>query len=432
MDDENGRAMRWLYTLLLYLIMPLVLLHLLWRGLGNRAYLKRWPERFGFFDPPEHTGGIVVHAASVGEVNVAGALVKSLARRFPGRPVYLTTFTPTGSTRVRDLFREEVFHVYAPLDLPGAVKRFYERVQPGLLIIMETEIWPNLYFGASSRNIPILIANARISQDSFGAYRRLRKLTAATLNQVSRIAAKSQVDADRLVEIGADRQRIEVTGNLKFDVTLPPSLLEQGETIRMAWGANRLVLLAGSTHEGDEQPVLEAFSRLLKRFPQALLVLVPRHPERFTRVAQAARAAGLKVSLRSEGISCPSSTQCFVIDAMGELLQFYAACDVAFVGGSLDRIGGHNVLEPAALARPVVVGPHTFNFEDITEQLIAADAAIRVNNSAELEEATARLFTRPELRDQMGQAGLKLVRSGQGALERTLELVDELITAVTG
>jgi len=424
--------MRRLYTLLLYLIMPLVLLHLLWRGLGDRAYLKRWSERFGFFDPPEHTGGIVVHAASVGEVNVAGALVKSLARRYPGRPVYLTTFTPTGSTRVRDLFRDEVFHVYAPLDLPGAVKRFYERVQPGLLIIMETEIWPNLYFGASSRNIPILIANARISEHSFGAYRRLRKLTATALNQVSRIAAKSQLDADRLVEIGADLQRIEVTGNLKFDVTLPPSLLEQGKTIRMAWGANRLVLLAGSTHEGDEQPVLKAFSRLLKRFPQALLVLVPRHPERFTRVAQAARAAGLKVSLRSEGISCPPSTQCFVIDAMGELLQFYAACDVAFVGGSLDRIGGHNVLEPAALARPVVVGPHTFNFEDITEQLIAADAAIRVNNSAELEEATARLFTRPELRDQMGQAGLRLVRSGQGALVRTLELVDELITPVTG
>ena len=170
--------MRWLYTLLLYLIMPLVLLHLLWRGLGDRAYLKRWSERFGFFDPPEHTGGIVVHAASVGEVNVAGALVKSLARRFPEHPIYLTTFTPTGSDRVRDLFRDEVFHVYAPLDLPGAVKRFYERVQPGLLIIMETEIWPNLYFEAASRGIPIMIANARISEHSLGTYRRLRRLTA--------------------------------------------------------------------------------------------------------------------------------------------------------------------------------------------------------------------------------------------------------------
>ena len=424
--------MRRLYTLLLYLVMPLVLLHLLWRGLRDNAYLKRWPERFGLFDPPGRTGGIVVHAASVGEVNVASALVRSLSRRFPDFPVYLTTFTPTGSDRVKSLFRNDVFHVYAPLDLPGAVKRFYNRVQPRLLIIMETEIWPNLYFEASSRNIPIMIANARISEQSFGTYRRLRRMTAAALNQVSRIAAKSRVDAERLIDIGADEQRIEVTGNLKFDVALPPSLLEQGETIRMAWGADRLVLLAGSTHEGDEGPLLKAFSRLLKQFPQALLVLVPRHPERFTRVAQAARAAGLKVSLRSGGISCPSSTQCFVIDAMGELLQFYAACDVAFVGGSLDRIGGHNVLEPAALSRPVLVGPHTFNFEGITEQLVAAGAAVRVANALELEEEAARLFSRPELRDQMGLTGLSLVKSGQGALQRTLEIVEELITPATG
>ena len=424
--------MRRLYTLLLYLVMPLVLLHLLWRGLRDSAYLKRWPERFGFFDPPGRTGGIVVHAASVGEVNVASALVRSLSRRFPEFPVYLTTFTPTGSDRVKSLFRNDVFHVYAPLDLPGAVKRFYNRVQPRLLIIMETEIWPNLYFEASSRSIPIMIANARISEQSFGTYRRLRRMTAAALNQVSRIAAKSRVDAERLIDIGADEQRIEVTGNLKFDVALPPSLLEQGETIRMAWGADRLVLLAGSTHEGDEGPLLKAFSRLLKQFPQALLVLVPRHPERFTRVAQAARAAGFKVSLRSDGISCPSSTQCFVIDAMGELLQFYAACDVAFVGGSLDRIGGHNVLEPAALSRPVLVGPHTFNFEGITEQLVAAGAAVRVANALELEEEAARLFSRPELRDQMGLTGLSLVKSGQGALQRTLELVEELITPATG
>jgi len=219
--------MRWLYTLLLYLAMPLVLLHFLWRGLRDSAWLKRWPERFGFFDPPEETAGIVVHAASVGEVNVASSLVKSLSRRFPDLPVCLTTFTPTGSVRVRDLFRDEVFHIYAPLDLPGAVKRFYNRVQPGLLIIMETEIWPNLYFEAASRGIPIMLANARISEHSFGAYRRLGRLTATALNQASRIAAKSQVDAQRLIEIGADRRRIEVTGNLKFDVTLPPSLLEQ-------------------------------------------------------------------------------------------------------------------------------------------------------------------------------------------------------------
>jgi 3-deoxy-D-manno-octulosonic-acid transferase len=430
-ENRYQELMRRIYTLLLYLAMPLVMLHLLLRGLRSRDFLKRWPERFGFFDLPGRTGGIVVHAVSVGEVNAASSLVRSVARRYPDLPLCLTTFTPTGSGRVRDLFRHDVFHVYAPLDLPGAVNRFFDRIQPRLLIIMETEIWPNLYYEAAVRDIPVMIANARISERSFGAYRRLRKMTAAALSQVSRIAAQSEVDAGRLLEIGAERQLIDVTGNLKFDVSLPPSLIEQGEAIRLAWGTGRMVLLAGSTHEGDEGPLLKAFVRLLKKFPEALLVLVPRHPERFGRAAQQARAAGLKISLRSDGISCPASSQCFIVDAMGELQRFYAACDVAFVGGSLDRIGGHNVLEPAALAKPVLIGPHTFNFEDICSQLVAAQAAIRVSNAEELEAAANRLFTNPELRDQMGRAGLNLVRSGQGALERTLKIVNELLTAAT-
>ncbi len=424
--------MRWLYTLLFYLIMPLVLAHLVLRGFRNRAYLKRWSERFGFFAAPQRTGGIIVHAVSVGEVNAASALVKSLIKQYPELPVSLTTFTPTGSDRALDLFRHAVFHVYAPFDIPGAVKRFYNRVQPCLLIVMETEIWPNLYFEARSRNVPVMIANARISEHSIKGYRRLRGMTAAALSQVSRIAAQSPMDAGRLIELGADEQKIEVTGNLKFDVNLPQSLVEQGEEIHRDWGLERMVLLAGSTHEGDEGPILKAFAGLLRRFPDALLVLVPRHPERFSRVAHQARAAGLTVSLRSDGISCPASSQCFVIDTMGELQRFYAACDVAFVGGSLDRIGGHNVLEPAALSKPILVGPHTFNFEEITQQLLSANAAICVTDAAELEQAATRLFTQPELRVQMGDAGLALVKSGQGALARTLEIVDELLTATTG
>jgi 3-deoxy-D-manno-octulosonic-acid transferase len=420
--------MRWLYTFLIYLITPLVLLLLLIRGLRNRDWLKRWPQRFGWFDPPEKTGGIVVHAVSVGEVNVASTLVKALSQHFPGLPLCLTTFTPTGSDRVQSLFRDEVFNVYLPLDLPGAVKRFFDRVQPAFLIIMETEIWPNLYFEARRRGIPVMIANARISERSIRGYRRFRRMTTAALSQVSCIAAQSELDAGRLIEIGADETRLEVTGNLKFDVELPPGLLEQGEAIRQTWGSKRLVLLAGSTHEGDEKPVLEAFKRLLRQFPEALLVLVPRHPERFGRTAQLAQACGLTVCLRSELVDCPPSAQCLIVDAMGELLPYYAACDVAFVGGSLEAIGGHNALEPAALAKPVLLGPHTFNFEDITNQLLNTGAAIRVNNAGDLEKATARLFRQPDLRAQMGRAGLELVKSGQGALERTLEIVEGLIT----
>jgi len=421
--------MRWLYTLLLYLFMPFVLIHLVLRGLRNSAYLKRWSERFGIFSPPDRIGGIMVHAVSVGEVNAASALVKSLSRRYPDLPLCLTTFTPTGSDRVLSLFHQEVFHVYAPFDVPGAVRRFYDRVQPTFVIIMETEIWPNLYFEANSRGIPVMIANARISESSYKGYRRLRRMTAAALRQVSRIAAQSQLDAGRLINIGADPQKMVVTGNLKFDVSLPNSVVEQGMALRHAWGSDRMVLLAGSTHEGDEGPVLKAFMQLLLSFPTALLVLVPRHPERFSRVAQQVRAAGLDVYLRSEGITCPASSQCFIVDTMGELQRFYAACDVAFVGGSLDRVGGHNVLEPAALSKPVLVGPHTFNFEDITEQLVATEAAIRINNAEQLAQATKRLFQQPELREQMGRAGLELVKSGQGALTHTLKIVEELITA---
>ncbi len=420
--------MRGLYTLLIYLITPLLLLLLVYRGLRDRDWLQRWPQRFGWFDPPKKTGGIVVHAVSVGEVNAASTLVKELSRRFPGLPLCLTTFTPTGSDRVRNLFRDEVFHVFIPLDLPGAVKRFLDRVQPSFLIIMETEIWPNLYFEANRRGIPVMIANARISKRSLRVYRRFKRMTTAALSQVSCIAAQSKLDAGRMIEIGAVATRLEITGNLKFDVALPPGLLEQGEAIRQAWGSKRLVLLAGSTHEGDEKPVLEAFKLLLRQYPEALLVLVPRHPERFGRAAQQARACGLTVCLHSELIDCPPSAQCFIVDAMGELLRYYAACDVAFVGGSLEPIGGHNALEPAALAKPVLLGPHTFNFEHITDQLLNTGAAIRVNNARELEAATARLFKQPDLRNQMGRAGLELVKSGQGALERTLEIVEELIT----
>ena len=424
--------MRRLYSLLFYLATPLVLLYLLLRGLRSPDYFARWGERFARFAGPAQAGGIAVHAVSLGEVNAAGALVRELARRYPRYPLALTTLTPAGSARVRALFGDSVFHVYAPLDLPGAVRRFYERVQPRLLIVMETEIWPNLYHEAAARGIPILIANARISQRSIGGYRRLRKWTAAVLGQVSRIAAQTPLDASRLVEIGADPARVTVTGNLKFDVRLPPGQAEAGQAIRRSWGPQRPVLLAGSTHEGDELPLLEAFSRLLETYPNALLVLAPRRPERFGRAAQLARNAGLTVSLRSAGNAVAAGTRCLVVDSLGELQTFYAACDIAFVGGSLEPHGGHNVLEAAALSRPVLVGPHTFNFEEITRQLVAEGAALRVADAGQLHAALLRLFGDAELRDRMGQAGLRLVRSGQGALDRTLALVGELFTATAG
>lgn len=427
-DDILESQMRKLYSLFIYIATPLVLLYLFFRGLRDRDYLKRWPERFGFFDTPGAAGGIVVHAVSMGEVNAASTLIMELGKRYPDSPLCLTSLTPTGSARILSLFADRACHVYLPLDLPGSVRRFFDRIQPRLLIIMETEIWPNLYHEARSRGIPIMIANARISEKSIGSYRRLQRLVSPVLKDVSQIAAQSAQDAERLIEIGANAEQLTVTGNLKFDVRLPPSLIEEGESIRLAWGTDRLVLLAGSTHEGDEGPVLSAFKGLLKSFPAALLVLVPRHSERFGRAAQLARSTGLSVALRSEGVSCSRETQCFVIDTMGELLRYYAACDVAFVGGSIAAIGGHNVLEPAALHKPVVIGPHTSNFREISQQLIENLGAVRVENASELEQAVRRLFNDPEKRDRMGRAGYRLVKGGQGALSRTLERIDDLLT----
>lgn len=419
--------MRTLYLLASYLLTPLLLLHLAWRGLRNRAFLQRWGERFGWYKHAVPRGGIVLHAASVGEVNAAAPLIRALARQYSGLPITVTSFTPTGSDQIQTLLTQNVFHVYLPLDLRGAVRRFFRYVRPRLLIIMETEIWPNLYFAAAQDGIPIMLVNARISETSMPRYRCIRGLMRTTLAHVTRIAAQSTADAGRLCEIGAKADRIEVTGNLKFDLSVSDQLHEQGRALRQSWGKQRMVLLAASTHAGDEGPVLAAFVGLLRSFPQALLLLVPRHPQRFLPVAQSARAAGLTVQLHSEGVACAPTTQCLVVDAMGTLLRFYAACDVAFVGGSLDRIGGHNVLEPAALSIPVLVGPHTFNFTDITEQLVASGGAQRVRNAAELERAAARLLGDAVLRRQMGAAGLAVARSGQGALARTLHLIEEML-----
>jgi 3-deoxy-D-manno-octulosonic-acid transferase len=427
---------RALYSLAIYLLVPLLLVHLLLRGMRDRDYLKRWGERFAWYKNTPQKHGIVVHAVSVGETNAAAPLIRALINRYPQYPVCVTSFTTTGSARVKSLFpgdidhARDVDHFYAPLDTPGAVKRFFDHVQPRLLIIMETEIWLNLYLEAGRRNIPLLIANARISDRSLKGYKRMRYLTRAALCHATRIAAQSKTDANRLIEIGAKPDHVEITGNLKFDVNLPDELNLQGQSLRLGWGQNRPVILAGSTHEGDEAPVLEAFKGVLRAYPDALLVLVPRHPERFQDAAQLARDSGLVVHKHSESSNCPKAAQCYLVDVMGELLRFYAASDIAFVGGSLDRIGGHNVLEPAALSLPVLIGPHTFNFEDICNQMLECGAALRVTDTTELEAACVRLLGDETLKNQMGRAGLELVLSGQGALARTLETIDELLDQV--
>ncbi len=419
--------MRVFYSFLILIATPFVLLYFALRGFRDRAYLSRWHERFGFITPPPKTGGILVHAASVGEFNAASPLIKALLKTDPEFPLTVTTLTPTGSERVINEFGERVFHSYIPLDLPGAVSRFLTRLQPRLIIVMETEIWPNLYLQARRLDIPLLMANARLSGNSVRHFKRVPGFVAEVLQCTSWIGAQSPDDADRLIRCGADPQTVEMTGNLKFDLAISASLAETGEALRSRWGRQRPVLVAGSTHEADENVVVPAFVALLAKLPDALLILVPRYPERFARATQLARSAGLQTELRSESEICSENAQCFVIDSIGELMTYYACADVAFVGGSMGDQGGHNALEPAALGKPVLLGPNMDNANDIAAQLIHCNAARRVTNQVEFRQVAEKILTDGNLRDDMGQAGRDLVEMNKGALDLTLAAVNKLL-----
>ena len=414
--------MRYLYSLLLYLLIPFVILRLLWRSLRAPAYRRRWGERFGFFERLPVEGVVWVHAVSVGEVQAAVPLIAWL-REEKNLPVLVTTTTPTGSERVRQRFGDQVFHVYAPYDLPDAVRRFLKRVRPRLAIVMETEIWPNLFRRCQRAGIPLVVANARLSIRSAARYRQFQTLIKATLRRASVVAAQTQADAGRFVSLGMEAARVQVTGNIKFDVSLPAELRERAVQLRRNWGERRPVWVAASTHLGEEEAVLSAFAMVRNRLPEVLLILVPRHPERFDKVAELCRRRGYGLVRRSEGGVVGEETAVFLGDTMGELPLFYAAADVAFVGGSMVPTGGHNILEPAALGVPVVVGPHTFNFLEIVRALLGQGGGERVWNEAELATAVVRYLEDPKLRDAAGSCGRELVERNRGALAKLQALL---------
>lgn len=419
--------MRFLYTLAMFLVTPLLVLRLLTRGVHSRPYHRRWRERFGFFDAPDLRGSLWVHAVSVGEVNAAEPLVKALQRDYPNAPLVITTVTQTGTARVHQLFGDSVFHVYLPYDLPFAVRGFIKRIRPRLALIVETEIWPNLYFACHRRGIPLMIVNARLSERSMRGYKPFRALARSALRCVRLIAAQSSTDAARYRLLGADRQHILVTGNMKFDMPIPKGAVAYGASMREHWGPRRPVWMAASTHEGEELAVLEAHLKVLKRLPDALLLLAPRHPERFRLVEHAVRSLGFAVATRSmDGVPSASHQVC-VIDAMGELMPFFAASELAFVGGSLVPIGGHNVLEPAALSVPVLVGPYTFNFEEITSSLIQQGGAERVADVDHLGPDVLKLLLDRGRRERMGQAAQQVFEHERGAVQRVMRLIDSLL-----
>jgi len=417
--------LRILYTILFYLLIPFILLRLLWRGIRAPAYWQRWAERFGFCPTLPVQKNLWIHAVSMGEVQAAVLLIQTLRSRFPEQSILVTTMTPTGSQRVREVFGDRVWHVYLPYDLPDAIARFLIRVQPRLLILMETELWPNLLHALKQRAIPVILANARLSAGSAAGYQRIAGLTQEILANITVVAAQTEVDAARFKELGVPPDKIQVTGSLKFDTRLPPDYSEKTQTLRHQWGSERLVWIAASTHEGEEVAVLDAFSMLKKEWHDLLLVLVPRHPERFNRVATLCQRRGFVVARRSEGSISPQ-IDIYLGDTMGELPLLYAACDVAFVGGSLVPVGGHNLLEPAAVGLPVIMGPHVFECAEICRQLLEAQAAHQIHEVAQLAPAVNQYLSDAVLRKQTGEQGQWFVEQNRGSLERLLKIIHRL------
>ena len=414
--------LRALYSGLLYLLLPITVYHLMWRGLRTRQYLQRWGERYARYQGPSSHPSIWLHAVSVGEVNAAAPVVNALRQLHPDLRWVITTITPTGSDRVRALWGDAVEHVYLPYDVPGCVDRFLGHFQPRVALILETELWPNLLFGCRDHGIPVYILNARLSARSLRGYRLLGPLIRRALDTVTHVAAQSADDARRFVRLGADRSRVSALGNLKFDIAAP-SREQMLDLFATHVPSGRPVWIAASTHEGEEESVLALHRRLRARFPGMLLIWVPRHPERFARVEQLAREQGWKVATRTVDQWPQPDSEVFVVNTLGELMGFFACADVAFVGGSLQPIGGHNLLEPAAMGTPVVTGPHLHNFSEISRRMREA-GALRVGKDVQgVGDALEQLFDDRQLRQTMVDAGLQLVANGRGAVDRILALI---------
>jgi 3-deoxy-D-manno-octulosonic-acid transferase len=419
---------RWIYTILFTCLLPWVFFRLWVRSLRLPAYRQRWLERLGYAPLPPLDNVLWVHAVSVGETLAAIPLVQRLKLQYPQTPILMTTTTPTGSERVQAAFKEklgkEIYHCYLPYDLPWTLRSFFRRVKPKLLILMETELWPNLLECCNQKQIPVLIANARLSPKSLKHYRFLGHLMKKMLRPVQAVAAQSAIDVESFSAIGMDRKRIVETGNIKFDLTLPPNLQETGKSLRNdLGGASRMIWIAASTHEGEEAIMLKVYKALKKRFPSLLLLLVPRHPDRFNKVADLCEEQGLKVVRRSQNQPCPAEVDIFLGDTMGELLLFYAASDVAFVAGSFMPIGGHNLLEPAALGLPILTGPQLFNFVAISQMLVAAGGATIVQDEKTMEMALADLLADEEKGKEQGAKAKQVVEKNRGALDKLLHLI---------
>ncbi len=424
--------LRWLYTLFFYLSLPVVLARLWWRGFKAPDYRKRVPERFGVLPFKPLKNCLWVHTVSVGETIAAEPIIRALLKHPSKRPVVVTTMTPTGSAHVKALFGDSVLHVYAPYDIPFAVKRFLGHCKPDLLLIYETELWPNTIHFSAQAGIPVVLANARLSESSARGYSRLGSLSRSMIGQLSMIAVQTEIEAQRFLQLGAEKDSVVVTGSVKYDVVVKPELAEQAEHTKMGLrgAGSRLIWIAASTHAGEDELVLDAYQEIIKTFPDLLLILVPRHPERFKSVGQLVVNRGCSLVCRSTEGRVTQDTQVLLVDTMGELLMLLGVADVAFVGGSLAPNGGHNLLEPVVWGLPVVAGPHLFNFLEVSQKLKEAEALTIVRDAAELTATVLTWCSDPVARMQAGEAGYKVLAANRGATDRLMTLVQGQIRPI--
>lgn len=421
--------MRSLYVLLVYLLAPLVIAYESWQALRRVEYRGRVGQRLGFVTRPARTGGLWVHAVSVGEVQAAAGLIAALRARHPLLPITVTTTTPTGAQRARTLLQGTVQHCYLPYDLPGSVRRFLDRIAPQAVIILETEIWPTLYAALGRRNIPLVLASARVTPTSVNRYRRMAALFRDALAHNVSIGAQTVGDAERFIAIGANASRVQVTGNVKYDLEIPRGTIAAGHDLRRQWNASRPVWIAGSTHAGEEEAALAAHAQVRAACPDALLLLVPRHPQRFDAVRALLNAARVPFAQRSSGGLPGAGVSVFLVDTLGELQMFYAAADVAFVAGSLVPIGGHSLLEPAVLGLPMLSGPYTHNSQDTADLLERAGALRKVQNADGLAACLVEWLRHPAQALAAGAAGRAAVAANRGAVDRLVALIEPLLRA---
>lgn len=416
-----------MYSVIVGLALPLAFVVFLAHGLRDRRYWRNFAERLGY-GSTLRAGSIWVHAASVGEVQAAATLISQLQARYPARPIVVTTVTPTGNERARTLFGTGVYVCYLPFDLQVFVRRFLDRIKPVVALILETELWPNLYHECAQRGIPLVVASARMTERSVRGYRKLLAPFRQALAKATLIAAQSEMDAQRFRLLGANPATTHVIGNLKFDMEVNADIVRRGSELRKQYASARPAWTAGSTHEGEEEAVLDAHRRVRRSHPHALLILAPRHPQRFQAVADWLAREGVHFAQRSRSRVATGDAEVLLLDTLGELVDFYAAADVAFVGGSLVPIGGHNLLEPAALGRPVLTGPHTSSIDAMARMLTEKGGLEVVVNSASLGVRVSALLGDATERARVGALARLAVETNRGALDRLFRLITPLVT----